>query len=645
MCGITGIIGGRATKEQLSKAIRALRHRGPDSNGYFINETEDVGLAHTRLSIIDLSTGAQPLYSQDKNIVLVINGEIYDFERIREDLKGKGHKFSTKCDSEVVINLYLEHGLDGMFEHLRGEFAFLLYDRSTNIVIAARDRFGIKPLYVSRNAGHFVFSSEAKGIFATGILKPEIDPLAIRNLLSFAPIDSIFKGITSLDPGCYLKIDLNTNGSELCRYWDLDLPTEAEIKSQASFEDYVMIIQKEIDTAVSLRLRADVPVGVYLSGGIDSAAVAGTISMQNHDKLHAFTISFTDEEQYNELSLAKKMAASINAELHVASCSNDTLLENLVDCLWYSEIPTVNLHGVGKFMLSKLARKHVVVVLTGEGADETFLGYKYFTDPNRPFGAVFDQVTTVREKDQDSPFAKKIVDELGFIPQNEMIRSMSPNGQRLFKFILSIKHQLALKQNQPIDFVKTRINRQQTDGRSWIRKIQYFSIRGMMAPYILSILGDRQEMAHSIEGRTPLLDHHLFETARHIPDQLKVNDGIEKYIFREAMKGRVIPEIYNSRKWPYSAPPVSLYSSKSQIVAALLDKHLSKESIDEAGIFKYSSLALIRIIARLWPFNTSLKKRMNMLLLFVLSVQIVYDLYVRNFDEMIYHYEDIGSKE
>ncbi len=635
MCGITGIIGHHVTEAQLRRSIKALKHRGPDGNGFYINNKADVGLAHTRLSIIDLATGSQPLYSEDKGVILVINGEIYDFERIREGLEIKGYKFSTKSDSEVVLNLYLEYGAEGMFEHLRGEFAFLLYDQKEDIVIAARDRFGIKPLYIAEDGENFVFSSEAKGIFATGLVKPEIDPIAVRNMVSFAPIDTVFKHIKSLEPACFLRINLATKSSELIRYWNIDLPAEHELGTPKTLEEYKYIVKKEFDEAVALRLRADVPVGVYLSGGIDSAAVAGTIAKFKKNKLHAFTVAFTDDEVFNELKLAKKMAASIGAELHVAECANETLMENLYDCLWYSEIPTVNLHGVGKFILSKLAKRHVTVVLTGEGSDETFLGYDYFKDPSQALSAMFKKTAVAKAGDEHGQQAKKIEAELGFIPQHEMIDTFSEKKQRFLRKLLHRQHGETLSASHPIDLVRTRLDPQQTEGRSWVRKIQYFSIRGMMSPYILSILGDRQEMAHAIEGRTPLLDHHLFAAARHIPDDLKIKESTEKYIFREAMKDRVIPEIYKNKKWPYSAPPFWLTEKAGPTTARLLGKFLSRKAIKDAGIFNYRSILIMRTLHRWLPGDSGLKRRINAFVLFALGIQMVHELYVKNFDHSV----------
>ena len=250
---------------------------------------------------------------------------------------------------------------------------FSSLDKRNNTVIAVRDRFGIKPLYFVRDGNSFVFASEAKGIFGTGLHKPEIDVTAVRDMLSFVPADSIFTGIDAVPPGHYMKIHLDGD-AECVKYWDLDLSAADQGQEEKSLEDYVSVIREKFDEAVKLRLRADVPVGVYLSGGVDSAALAATVSKFYPGRIKGFTVEFTEDERFNESGPAKRMAEKIGADFLSVKCDNETLLKNLEECLWKSEIPTHNLHGVGKFMLSRLAREHVKVVLTGEGGDENEIG-------------------------------------------------------------------------------------------------------------------------------------------------------------------------------------------------------------------------------------------------------------------------------
>ncbi len=632
MCGITGIINHDFSEEQIKASIKLLHHRGPDGSGIYLDRDSRLGLGHSRLSIIDLVSGDQPLFDQNKNIVLVCNGEIYDFENIRSQLESKGHRFSTKTDSEVIIYLYLEYGMD-FFSHLRGEFAFILFDKRKNLLIAARDRFGIKPLYYVQDENRFVFSSEAKGIFGTGLHKPHMDLPAIRDMLSFVPVDSIFSGIKAVPPGHYMEIQLN-GSSELKKYWDLELSTAVEPEESKSLEEQVAVVREKLDEAVKLRLRADVPVGIYLSGGVDSAAIAGTVAKFFPGRIKAFTVEFTEEEKFNEAGPAKRMAEKIDADFHSIKCNSETLLNNLEGCLWKSELPTHNLHGVGKYLLSRLARDHVKVVITGEGADETFLGYEYFKKSDFSIARQMDGgKATLPKKNSNEPHIKKIMDQIGFIPLPDMAKAFSPIRQFFFgRVLMGQNHWQALGNTHPLDRLKTRIDRSQTDRCSRERKIQYFSIKGIMAPYILSVLGDRQEMAHSIEGRTPLLDHHLFEAARKIPDDLKIHNGIEKYIFREAVKDRVTPEIYEGKKWPFSAPPAWVEKGQNPAMDKMVDTYLSHSAIKKAGIFSVLGILWLKLVRRIIFFDCGLRREMNSLFFFILTVQILHNLYVEDFN-------------
>ncbi len=628
MCGITGIIGHNFSESHLKSANDALRHRGPDGQGNFVDKNAKVGFGHCRLSIIDLQTGDQPLYDQSGNIVLVCNGEIYDFERIREKLQDKGYHFSTKSDSEVIINLYLEYGLK-FVEHLRGEFAFLLFDRIKNIVLAVRDRFGIKPLFFNRDNNNFLFSSEAKGIFATGLLMPRIDITAIRDNLSFVIPQSIFQGIETVPPGSIMKIDLD-GACETITYWDVDLPTAAATNDTAPFEQHITDVQTHFDEAIRLRLRADVPVGVYLSGGIDSAAVAATISRHHNGQLKAFTVSFPEDSAFDEHEVAREMAEKIGAEFHSITCDHEAQLKNIEACLWHTEAPFVNFHGIGKFMLSELASKHVKVVLTGEGADEIFLGYDYFQPGKR---SISHQLGNKKEKSQaiKGPHVEAIVNAIGFVPQKEIAEGLSMRHQQQVHKYLNTQHHPLIDLSEPLQRLKDMIRKDQTANRTTARKIQYYSIKGILAGYILSILGDRQEMAHSLEGRTPFLDHHLFQAVREIPDHFKIHKGKEKYILREAIKDRITETVYKRKKQAFSAPPMWIKKGIHPQLDALLERYLSADAIKKSGIFNFRSVALVRRIHKLLFFDCNLKRRLNSLLAYTLTVQILERLYVQDF--------------
>lgn len=630
MCGIIGILGHAVSEEVLWRAIESLRHRGPDGSGLFVDTCHPVALGHARLSIVDLVTGAQPLYSETGDIVLVSNGEIYDFERLRGELTALGHTFRTASDSEVIIHLYQQHGL-AFVDHLRGEFAFLLYDRHKRTLLAVRDRFGIKPLFFNKQAERYLFASEAKAMIATGLLEPRLDITAIRDFFSMVIPDSIFEGVHAVPPGCLMIVDLAAGSHQVRRYWDCDLPGDDDSADLTDFRGCLEALRGATDEAVRLRLRADVPVGVYLSGGIDSAIVAATVARYQKEKTVVFNISFPRDEAFDELQLSREMAARIGAEFHSVECTPEALLENTEECIWATELPFHNFHGVGKYMLSRLAHRHVKVVLTGEGADELFLGYVFF-QPGK--GGMGDQMQNRRQRRKDPPRrrTRQILEALGFLAIPEHADLLSRRVQAQIVRVFQARHRARLRSSTALDSLRRRIDRQQTDGRPAARQMQYAWIKNMLAPYLLTILGDRAEMAHSIEGRTPFLDHHLFEQARHIPDRFKIHDGVEKHVLREAFRDRVTEAIYARRKWPYSAPPLWIREGRFARLDELLDKYLSREAVEESGIFDYRFTWALRQLAKSLFFDCRLKRTLNQGLALILTTQILDHLYVRNFE-------------
>ncbi len=631
MCGIVGATGHSVSEQALGRAIDSMHHRGPDESGMFRDPEIAVALGHARLSIIDLATGAQPLFSEDKDIVLVCNGEIYDFERLREELILMGHTFRTGSDSEVIIHLYQQYGL-AFTDHLRGEFAFLLYDRGDRKVLAVRDRFGIKPLFFNRQGERLLFASEAKAMFATGLLIPRLDIEAARDFFSGVIPDSMFEGVDTIPPGCLLIANLKDGTYEIRRYWDCDLPVENDDSDERNFDRCLAMVREEFEEAVRLRLRADVPVGVYLSGGIDSAIVAATVARYHPGKVMAFNISFPQDEAFDEDRLSQEMAMKIGAEFHSVECGPEALLENTEECIWATELPFNNFHGVGKFMLSRLAREHVKVVLTGEGADEVFLGYIIF-QPGK--GTQLDHMLNKLNAKKAAERAQpdQIVEALGFVPMPDNVYLLSPRVQKRILGFFRKENRHRLLARHPLQRLKDHIDRNQTEGRPLVRKMQYAWIKSMLAPYILTILGDRAELGHSIEGRTPFLDHHLFEAARHIPDRFKIRDGVEKHVLREAFKDRVTETIYSRRKWPYSAPPLWIERGRYSGLDELLKKYLSREAVRKSGIFSYQRIRLWQWLLKRLSYDSVLRRRFNSGLLFILTVQILDHLFVQNFEK------------
>ena len=608
MCGIFGAAGCNLPDGAIDRVLHVLEHRGPDGRGIFTDQSARLTFAHTRLAVIDIEGGAQPLESDDGSIVLAANGEIYDFERIRSSLEARGHRFRTKCDSEVILHLYQEFGLD-CFEQLRGEFAFLLYDRANRLLIAARDRFGIKPLYYSRLPTGFVFASEMKAIFASGLVEPKlnvvgIDPLAQQ---SFGSVQLPFEHIEHVPPASYVVIDLETLDAKVTLYWSDEIPAEVArpvpTPQERDIDACAGVVLKELEEAVRLRLRADVPVGLYLSGGIDSAFVAALMKRNLNDKLHSFSISFEGSKR-NEQDFARRSAEFIGTEHHELAVGKEMLWDNLAQALWFSELPFATLAPVGKFLLSKEARKHVTVVLTGEGADEVFLGYRdFFMD-------------AVRETREPRSGARRSI-------QSRRLK-LGAFSRRLSLMIFRKSHHSRLRSARVMAS-------DQKPEKPLINSVQEARIAAM--PFdILCYLGDREEMAHSLEARLPFLDHKLYDAAKWIPVDYKIRDGIEKAVLRDAAKGILPNEIQSRRKSGFMLTSDAVdFAGTDRDAAEKFGRYLSRQMFEDAGIFSYRAYTAARFLARLSPRSRSLRRlrqRSNKLILYMMQTHMLYDMFV-----------------
>ena len=616
MCGIFGVVGRDLADSAIEDVFGVLHHRGPDGRGLFSDSSAKVTIAHTRLAVIDLAGGAQPLESDDGDIVLAANGEIYDFERIRTELEAKGYRFRTNSDSEVVIHLYREYGL-ACFDHLRGEFAFLLYDRAKRIFIAARDRFGIKPLYFSRVDGGFIFGSEMKALFASGLVEARL------NVAGFDPLTNQnperpqfpFEGIEHVPPACFVAIDLETDESTIRQYWSSELPPDVADPVVGPATDEAdaaaAIVLREVEEAVRLRLRADVPVGLYLSGGLDSAFIAALMKRNLASRPHSFSIAFEGSDR-NEQHFARRAAEFVGTQHHELSVTKQVLWDNLAECLWYAELPFVSLAPVGKFLLSQEARKFVTVVLTGEGADEVFLGYRTFfakaiSETRKPRSSSRTASTQSRRLKVQGPVAA-IARYLSLLLFDRSQRSR-------------IRHKRAGMVSRP------------GPAKPLVNEVQEARIAAM--PFdILCYLGDREEMAHSLEARLSFLDHKLYDVAKTIPVDFKMRDGLEKAVLRDAAKG-VIPDDLRLRRksgFMLTSEAVDLYG-KDRAAAEKLALYLSKASFERAGLFSYRSFLVVRLLARIPPRTRGLKRlrrTANKGLMYMIQAHMLHDMFVAN---------------
>ncbi len=566
MCGIVTIFApdGGIESEPLDRAVGALAHRGPDGSGRWIASHRRVGMGHARLSIIDLATGEQPIASRDEKIHIVVNGEFYDHDRIRAELVASGHRFRTHSDSEIALHLYEDRGTAFM-EHLRGEFAFVLWDERNGLLVAARDRFGIKPLYYTWYRGRLYLASEAKALFAAGVPAAwDRESFHQKLHMGLEADRSMFQDVRQVPPGHLL---LATRwSSKWVPYWDQDYPHADELPRARSEGEVVEEMRAELIEATRLRLRADVPVGCYLSGGLDSCSLLGVASRYHDRPIEAFTIAF-EEEVYDERPVAEEMAAHAGANFHCFEMSADLRADHFADAIWHAEDPHGNGNTVAKYLLSERVRDFgFKVVLTGEGSDEIFGGYAAFRHDmvrhhsGKSTEKVRADIQTITDRNVVAHFlASGGGDEriaaaegaLGYTPA--FLKAMRG---RMGDIAALLRPDFAAEfaERDPVRMFLNGIDLRATKGRQAVSQSLYLWARSMLPDVMLNHLGDRMEMAHSIEGRTPFLDHHLVAAVNRMPIELKIHGITEKYILREAARPYITETVYKRQKHPFFAP-------------------------------------------------------------------------------------------
>ena len=572
MCGIVSMFsrGNPISEATLRTATGTLHHRGPDGRKQWISPSRRVGLGHARLSIIDLATGDQPLASEDGAVHAVVNGEFYDFQRIRGELEARGHRFATRSDSEILVHLYEERGTSCVHD-LRGEFAFVLWDETSQTVFAARDRFGIKPLYYARHKDTLYIASEIKALFAAGV-PARWDHEAVfqfHNFLTYEQDRTAFEGVYQVPPGHFLLA--TRNHLQLVPYWDFDYPVEGDAPRRDP-GDAVAEFRAALDEAVRLRLHADVPVGCYLSGGLDSCAVLGLAQRHTSRPIQAFTLSF-DHADYDELPIAREMAAHAGADLHPIPIRHADLADHFGDAIWHSETLCFNPHGIAKFLLSRaVQRAGFKVVLTGEGSDEITAGYPHFRrdlvlhgkrSPGEDVEKLLARLHSGNKVSSglllphgEAQRLDRLRQTLGFVPS--WMEAFSTLGAK-FAPLLSAGFAGDHAGRDAFRGIVDRLDvRGQLAGREVVHQSMYTWSKTFLPSYILNVLGDRMEMAHSIEGRVPFLDHHVVELARSLPVSIKIHDMTETYVLREAARPVLTDTVYRRQKHPFLAPPAAL---------------------------------------------------------------------------------------
>ena len=562
MCGICGKLNfernHRVSPELIRGMLDTIRHRGPDDEGTYFGS--QVGLGHRRLSIIDLNTGHQPLSNEDGSVWIVFNGEIYNYQELRVFLLGKGHTFKTKTDTEVIIHLYEELGPQCV-EKLRGMFAFAIWDENTKTLFLARDRVGIKPVYYWHDGRSLVFASEIKAILADPAVEAVIAPEVIDRFLTFLYLpgqETLFKNVLKLPPGSYLIA--RDGHQEVRQYWDLHFSKPSERLSQSEAERKLLDLLAE---TVELHMIADVPVGVLLSGGVDSTAVLSFAVERTDKEVSTYTVGFADPGVPDERHYAKLAADTFGTKHHEMTIDAASFADFMPKYVWHMEEPVCEPPAIAMYYVSKMARKYVTVLLSGEGGDEAFAGYSNYRNllwmerVKRIFpplnGALAGGISLAsslfhsRRMARYAPLMKATFPDYYFNRISSSYRSTRNSLGNLYSadFAGSIDREYAL---EPIRQLQANIR-----GQNTLDTMLYLDTKTWL-PDDLLIKADKITMANSLELRVPLLDHKVLEFAAALPMNLKVRGFTTKYLAKKALGSRVPKEILNRRKAGFPVP-------------------------------------------------------------------------------------------
>src|SRR5258707_5193297 len=542
MCGICGVFhpdqARRVGRDALAGMNQQIAHRGPDDDGFF--GEQNIGLAMRRLSIIDLQTGQQPIANEDQTLWIVFNGEIYNHQELRKDLEARGHRYHTRSDTETIVHLYEEYGEDCV-QHLRGMFAFAIWDRRKRVLFAARDRLGIKPFYYSWDGRAFLFGSEIKTILAYPGIVSEFNRRTLAEYLAFGYVtgpETMFAGIRKLMPGHILEL---AEGGEpqIGQYWDLTTEVDGEPRSR---EYYVKTYRELLEQAVASHLMSDVPLGVFLSGGLDSSAVAALTKKVCGDRVQTFAVGY-GEEAFSELKYAREVAEHIQSEHHEVRLSREEFFANLPKLTWHEDEPIVWPSSVSLYFVARLARERATVVLTGEGSDETLGGYTRYawTLLNSRMDAAYRAVTPgglrrmVRQAIHAGPLSASLHRKLG---HTFLVRD--GNSWPSFYFDNFFSAFAASEQSHllPSEALAAAgyayAGSMQTFQRSHgdlLHRLLYADINSYLIELLMK--QDQMSMAASIESRVPFLDHVLVEFTARIPAKYSIQGMAGEFILQK----------------------------------------------------------------------------------------------------------------
>lgn len=631
MCGIVGVLNlfepQPVPEEILRQMLAAIRHRGPDEFGIYRDEWANLGNA--RLSIIDLAGGQQPICNEDGSLWIVFNGEIFNHLELRPQLEAKGHRFQTDCDTEVVLHLYEEYGPDCL-QYFNGQFAIAIWNTRDRSLFLARDRLGVRPLFYTVRHGQLVFGSEIKTLLSHPQIQAEISPAALAQVFTFwSPLtpNTIFQDIYSLPPAHYLMV--RSGNLKLQSYWQMDFAVES---AHRSTQDYLEEFEQLLIDATLLRLRADVSVGAYLSGGLDSSTTTAIIRKYTQNPLDTFSISFSDPE-FDESECQRRMADILGTDHQVVYCTQADIGNVFPQVIWHTETPTLRTAPAPMFLLSRLVRdRHLKVVITGEGADEFLGGYDIFKEmvvrrfwAKQPDSQLRPQLLQ-RLYPEISRLGSSSAAFLKAFFQKNLTDTDSPFYSHLLRWSNTGRLQRLLLQQPQMEFEQLVPLPANFHDWSSLGKAQYLEISTFLSTYLLSSQGDRVAMANSVEGRFPFLDYRLVEFCNRLPPKLKLRGLNEKWLLRQVASKLLPPDIWQRRKRPYRAPihRSFFHANTPEYVLDLL----SESALKESNLF--NPLAIAQLVRKARS-GVQLSEVDDMAIAGVLSAQLVHQQFVKEF--------------
>ena len=638
MCGIAGIYNYHSSVEPsrehtVKKMLSVIRHRGPDETGLYLGN--NIGLGSVRLSIVDLSTGQQPISDESGNYWIVYNGEIFNYPELRSDLERKGIKLKTHCDTEVVVQMYALYGANCL-NYFNGQFAFSIWDKNKQEIFLARDRVGIRPLFYWAKNETFAFCSEIKGLFTLNQVPRAIRPESLAQVFTFWTTltpNTPFEDIYELPPAHYMIV--RSSKIQIERYWSMEF-NHNHIENTPSISDTVAEFDDLFRDAIRIRLRADVQVGAYLSGGLDSSLTTAYIHEIDPGVLNTFSIGFKDKA-FDETAYQKEVSSRFNTNHTAFECSSAEISQNFADTIWHTEFPLLRTSPTPMFMLSqKVREQNIKVVITGEGADEIFAGYNIFKESKiRRFWA----------NEPNSKARPKLLSSLyPYLPMMKNSNNMAlkmffgyklgETTDPLYSHLLrwhntsritgyfSDEVAALIKNYNPLEGAYSAIP---DNFKKWssLAQSQFLETSIFMSGYLLSSQGDRVAMGNSVEGRYPFLDYRVIEYASKLPDRYKLNCLNEKFLLKKMGEGKIPDSILRRSKQAYRAPITSSFINSSR--PDFITEALSKKKLKEYNLF--DSEKVMQLLAK-HDNNLPFSEIDQMAITGIISTQLLHKMFV-----------------